>query len=143
MARTTNLDIDKRRDEITAMMVEGRPTRTIVATIQHSYGVSRSTVEKDITMAYDALKQYTKRNIEDIVAVHVNRYESVYQRACEAYDFRSAIAALQAIEKLLRMHVDQPLVAIQNNTMSFDGMSTQEIIENIKILKSKQDENSN
>ena len=91
MARTTNLDIDKRRDEVTAMMVQGMPTRTIVATIQKRYGVSKSTIEKDLTMAYSELKQYTKRNIEDIVAVHVNRYESVYSKACEAYDFRSAI----------------------------------------------------
>jgi len=143
MARTTNVEIDKRRDTVTEMMVDGKPTRSIVAYIQSAYGVSKSTVEKDITMAYESLRGYVKRNIDDIVAVHVNRYEKVYDKACEAYDFRSAIQALQAIEKLLKIHADQPLVAIQNNVMSFDGMSTQEIIENIKFLKAKQDENNN
>ena len=48
-------------------------------------------------------------------------------------DFKSAIAALRAIEDLLKLREQQPLVAVTNNEINIDGLSLQEIKEILQV----------
>jgi len=129
--------VEERREKVTDLLVMGKSTGYIVKVIGDEYDIKRGAVEKDISLCYVGIKKYTTRNLDDVLALHIRRYENVHDKAIEMYDFRSAIAALQAVEKLLRMHVEQPLVAIQHNTLALDGMSTADIMDAITTLKEK------
>ena len=137
MARTTDIVISERRDLVMKRLVSGKHTRDIIAEIRDRYGVSRQTVEKDITIIYKEIREYTNRNIDDVLTIHIQRYEHVYERCLEMYNYSDALKALAAIEKLLRMHQDTPLIAVQQNTLALDGMTTPQIIEAIKALKNE------
>jgi hypothetical protein len=117
------------------LLVSGKPTRMIATTISNKWGCSAKTVERDITITYKEIKAYTQRKFDDVLGTHIARYERVYEQAMEMMDYANAIKALQATEKLLKMHEDTPLVAIQQNSLNLDGMSTTQIIEAIKVLK--------
>ena len=142
MARTTDLVIAERRDEVCKMLISGKHTRNIASHIREKYGVSSKTVERDITIIYAEIKDYTSRNLDEVLSMHIQRYELVFEKAYEMMDYGNALKALAAIEKLLRMHQDVPLVAIQQNTLSLDGLSTPQIIEAIKALRNEKNESN-
>ena len=139
MARTTDLVITERRDDTCKMLIGGKHTRNIIAAMREKYGVSRQTVERDITLIYREIREYTSRNVEEVLSMHIQRYEDVYEKCMEMYNYGDALKALAAIEKLLKMHQDTPLIAIQQNSLALDGMSTPEIMEAIKALKHETD----
>ena len=135
MGRTNPAVIAERQQEVAELLIKGRRTKDILTIMHTKYGVAQVTVERDITEAYKWIKQYIKRDIDDVIAMHISRYETIYDKATDYGDFKSAIAALRAIEDILKIRENQPLVTVNNNTINIDGLSTQEIKE---ILSSGQ-----
>lgn len=82
------------------------------------YGSGRKNTDYIITQAYKVIKESYLPDKEAIINQHINRYYEIANDAKDILDNKSQIAALQAIEKLLRMH--QPDVAIQQNTLQLD-----------------------
>jgi len=108
-------EIVERRNDVMEMLLKGNTTYNIYQTIHNRYSVSRPTVDRDISKCYDEIKKNYERELPEVIATHIGKYDKIHSMAMELYDFRSAIASLQAIEKLLKLHVDQPLIAIQQN----------------------------
>jgi adenosine deaminase len=129
MSRTAPALIVERQEEVAEMLIKGKRTKDIVSYMHTKYNVSQVTVERDVTEAYKWIKQYITRNVDDVIAMHISRYESIYDKAMDMYDFKSAIAALRAVEDILKIRENQPLVTVNQNTINIDGLSTQEIKE--------------
>lgn len=127
MGRNTLANVEIRQADVFEMLVRGTQTREIIVKIQDKYGVKKGTVESDITVCYSKLKSYIQRNIDDIVAQHVQRYETIYDAAFSIGDFRNCIAALKEIEALLKVREQQPLVTVNNNTLNIDGLTVEQI----------------
>jgi hypothetical protein len=127
MGRKSETEVLARQDDVLEMMIKGKPTREIINIIHLNYGVSKPTIERDITVGYQHLKKYIQRNVDDVIATHVSRYEKIYQAAFDAYDYKSAIAALRAAEDLLKVREQVPLVTVNNNTLNIDGLTTEQI----------------
>ena len=121
------IEIVDRREGVMTSLLRGSHTRDIIKTGITQYGVSRATIERDISHCYDVIKTEYQRELPVLISTHIGKYEEIHRSALDGNDHRSAIAALQAIEKLLKLHVDQPLVAIQNNNLDLSGMSLDEL----------------
>ena len=133
MGRTNPAIVVQRQKEVADMLIRGRRTRDIVTTMHDKYGVSQVTVERDVTEAYKWIRQYITRNLDDVIAVHISRYEDIYDNAMQMGDFKSAIAALRAVEDILKIRENQPLVNVNHNTINIDGLSTQEIKDILSV----------
>jgi hypothetical protein len=133
MGRTNPAIIAERQQEVAEMLIKGKRTKDIMVFMHTKFNVSEVTVERDITEAYKWIKKYIKRDIDDVIAMHIGRYENIYDKACEAYDYRSAIAALRAIEDILKIRENQPLVTVNNNSINIDGLTTAEIKEILNV----------
>lgn len=133
MGRTNPALMAKRQREVAEMLINGTQTRDIVTFMHDKYNVSKVTVERDVTEAYKWIRQYIVRNVDDVLSLHISRYETVFTNAMGMGDFKSAIAALRAIEDLLKLREQQPLVAVTNNEINIDGLSLQEIKEILQV----------
>lgn len=122
-----------RRDQAMKKLLKGHTTSEISLMIREQYGVSRATAERDISYCYDQIRKKYERsqNIPQLVAEHIAKYEQIRVLALEAYDFKAAISALQSIEKLLKLHKDEPLIALQqNNTnINLENLSMEELLK--------------
>lgn len=133
MGRTSPAIIAERQREVAELLISGRQTRDIVALMHDKYNVSKVTVERDVTEAYKWIRQYITRNADDVMSLHISRYETVFTNAMQLGDFKSAIQALRAVEDLLRLREQQPLVSVTNNEINIDGLSLQEIKEILSV----------
>lgn len=121
-------EVMQRREDVMTSLLRGRSTREIVQVVGSSYGVSKATIERDITYCYTDIRAKYERDIPTLISTHIGKYEEIHKAAMEMGDFRNAIAALQSIEKLLKLHTEQPLVAIQQNNLNLEGLSLQELL---------------
>ena len=121
--------IVERREDVMASLLRGHSTGEIARVIIDRYGVSLVTVNRDISHCYAEIKEKYHRNLPDVIATHVSKYEEIHKTAMELLDLRSAIAALGAIEKLLKLHVEQPLVLLQQNNLNLEGFDLTELKE--------------
>lgn len=128
-------EIIERRDDVMTSLLRGHSTRDIINVIGSTYGVSRVTVERDITHCYAEIKKKYQRDLPEIISTHIAKYEEIHKAAMGMGDFRSAINALQAIEKLLKLHVEQPLVLLQQNNLNLQDMSLNELQQLLQSTK--------
>lgn len=128
MGRKSLAEVEVRRNDVFEMLLEGKSSRHIIAYINVHYGVGRSTVEADMTAVRKELVQQFHMEKQDVIALHVKRYEHMYQlymdRGSEAegwnpnYNPEIASKMLEKKEKLLQLH--NPDVLVQNNTLNIN-----------------------
>lgn len=134
-----NVQLTDRRNEVMTLLLRGWGYHEITENLSKEFGLSKKTIEKDISYCYAQVSDQFKRKLPRLVEDHISKYEEIHKQALMAYDFKSAIAALQAIEKLLKMH-DQPIVNLienqQNNlNLNLNDMS----LDELKALLHKND----
>ncbi len=129
---TKHSDVIERRNETKEMLMSGKNTQHIYNVISNKYGVSQSVVRLDITKCYAEVREYLNRNIEDVLATHIGRYERIFEMCMDLYNTKDAMKALESIEKLLRMHQQQPL--IQFNQLNLENVDDKTLIEMVKKL---------
>lgn len=79
MGRKPSIYTEVRRNNIRTLMLEGKATSYIVAYCNHTYGVTRKTVEKDISKIYVEIGDEFQKTKEIIMELHVSRYERLYE----------------------------------------------------------------
>jgi hypothetical protein len=95
------------------------PRAEILSYLSTHYGVKESYGQNLIKQAYKSLSDQYKLDSEfDVFHKHIQQYYLIAANARQLGDNSSAIKALQAIEKLLKLTNDAPL--IQNNTMNLN-----------------------
>jgi len=126
-------EVVARRNDCKEMLLGGKSSNHIYTYISNRYGVTKSVVMKDISIVYGEVKEYINRNIEDVLATHIGRYERIYELCMDTGDAKNAMKALESIEKLLRMHAAEPL--IQFNQLNLEGVTDKtlkEIVDNLR-----------
>lgn len=135
MARTSDSIMTVRQDEVRDMLLQGKSTASIIKDIGSKYRIARSTIERDITIVYKQLRIYIEKSREDIIAEHIAKYDRIFEQCMDIYDYRDAMKALRQKEELLKYHRNEPIIAIQNNTMNMENVSDSAIIDAIEKLR--------
>lgn len=138
MARNTRkseAEVALRQTDIRDMLLKGKATSHILAYIGNQYGVARSTIERDITIVYRQLRVYLEKNKDDIISEHIARYDKIYEECMEIMNHKDAMKAMRQKEELLKYHRNEPLIAIQNNTMNLENVSDDKLLKAIEELK--------
>lgn len=129
-------DVAYRRNQVREMLLAGKSSQHIYDVIMQIHGVSKSVVMKDITTVYAEVKDYLNRNVEDVLATHISRYERIYEMSMDLMDVKNAMKALESIEKLLKMHTTQPL--IQYNQLNLNNVDDKTLLDIVQQLKEKE-----
>jgi len=115
------------------MLLTLKSRRSIEDELTSKYNIQRRSCDKIITQAYAYIRDNYKTDRESVVTKHIEFY---YDLAMQHKDIdpRAALKALEQVEKLLKMHVDNPIVAIQNN-YNMEAVSDEVLIKKIEELK--------
>ena len=139
MANLAKIPIVKqRRLDVMEMLLEGKSHTQISDVIKHNYQKTEHTVQKDITVAYAMIRQSHDVSYEALVGRHIGMYYDLYQTAKELGDVKGAIAATQAIEKLLKMHQPDNATFVQNNNYNLEHLTDlqiDKILDEAKLIE--------
>lgn len=130
---TKRANVAHRRNDVKEMLLGGKSSQHIYDVIMHRHGVTKSVVMKDITVVYGEVREYVNRQVEEVMATHIGRYERIYEMCMDVGNAKDAMKALESIEKLLRMHVNTPLV--QFNQLNLEGVTDDTLRELVNNLK--------
>lgn len=140
MAKPKQAAVLRRRQSIMDMMLSGHTHADLIQHYQLFYpSLSVHSLECDITWCYDNLKYFVNRNADDVINRHILYYDQIIRDSVNSPFKDTAIKALQAKEKLLRLH--NPEILIQNNTQVNNLQLPEMTVEQIKELLTKNDTN--
>ena len=125
--KDVKIKILKASDAIFDMLVQGTPRTVIMTTIANDFNLQIKQVSSILQEVLNSITSFTLSNIDDIIPVHVKRYDDIY-RMCEKFGFdRLALKVMRAKEDLLKIGDDT--VSIQINEMDFiDDHNFDEIV---------------
>jgi hypothetical protein len=118
VGRPSKVQSLQRIREVAAMLLLAKPRSEIIDFVCSTYGVQESSVNNIISQAYKYLAETHKIDRDGTIVLHLQYYYDIYVLAKSMADSRGAIAALNSIEKLLKL--TPPETAIQNNSFNID-----------------------
>ena len=138
-------EVMARRNDVRAMMLEGKSKSFIVSYCASNYGIKLSSVEKDITACYKDMLEYNHKIKEEVIAEHIQRYELIYEIFMREYNEdktlnifynpEKAAETMQKKEKLMQLYTIDPLVVINNNTLNVNTYSTEQLQKLKEIIE--------
>ncbi len=123
------LDRDIKNKEILDLLLQGKSNNEIALIMMEKYKLKRGTVNNLITRAYKTIRTNYDVEIDNLIHKHIHMYYDIMNDAKQLGDSSARIKALQAIEKLLKVTSDAPI--IQQNTLNLNlkELSKEEIKE--------------
>lgn len=137
MGRKGEAEVALRQQDVEEMLLKGKSTSYIIAYVGNQYGVSRATIERDITTAYRTLRKYFEKAKDDIVSEHIAKYDFMYEQCMELANYKDALKAMRQKEELLKFHRNEPLISVQNNTLNLENVSDDTLMKAIENLTKK------
>lgn len=130
----TSIMTAERVNKTAGMLLSLKPRLEIVEFLTTNYHIQPKSCDAIITNAYQLIRAEYNRNPDDVVSKHLAFYYKIAED-WKSVDPKAAMKALENIEKLLKMHVEAPL--IQNNSLSlnFENVNTEDIMNAINNLK--------
>lgn len=106
--KATNAVISQRVEEVLAIRIDGAQLHDIRRyASENGWGVSDRQLERYIEKADTLLVERRQRKVSRLRAMHIARRESLYARALQAADYRTALAVLQDEAKLQELYFDE------------------------------------
>lgn len=132
VGRPTKVVHEQRIKEVAMMILACKARTEIIDYCVTNYGLRETSVTALVTSAYKFIRESHSVDASELVSVHTSYYYECFMLAKQLGDVRGSVAALQAIEKLLK--ISQPDVAIQNNNLNVNlkDMTLSELKELIK-----------
>ena len=121
------ISVKVRREATLEQIMEGNSHTNIKFWWMNEYQRTEHTFEKDITWCYNKVKLFLKDNHSELIVNHLMRYDRNAETAYEACQFAASTQALQAKEKLLGLHKPDSQTFVQNNTLSVEHLSDEQI----------------
>lgn len=104
----------QRQTDIIKMLLDGKDSREIRDYVCDKYKVLPMVASQYLTQARKEIKKYRERQVDNVLSIHIQRYEEVYSKLYEINAYSLAMSALQAKEKLLGMHKQDFRLQVNN-----------------------------
>lgn len=132
LGRPAKIDTIFQTREVAAMLLTARPRSEIIEHCCTKYGVTEGTVATIVTRAYKYISETHQIDREGLVNTHIQHYYDIYAQSKQLGDSRGAIAALNSIEKLLKLTADNQ---VTNNTLNVNlkDLTLNELKELLKL----------
>ena len=100
--RANELEVQTRTAAVVKMLMNLDNNTEIRQHLKEEHGIEVHNANRYIKLAHEEIKQYHKPKIQTIINSHARKYHDIVKRT-EVDDPRTAILALQGLEKLLRL----------------------------------------
>jgi hypothetical protein len=132
----------QRQNDIIAMLLDGKdPAKEIRPYVCMKYRVTPGTAAGYITEARNIIKQRKHYEVNNLVSLHLQRYEEVYKFLKEINAHGFAMKALRAKEKLLGFHREGFHMKVTQGDITSVQLQTVDSDYNVsKLSKEKRDQ---
>ena len=135
----TLVEIQERTVETAAMLLDFKSRRYIIDFLVDKYGLHPRSVDAIITKGYAYIKDNYKHDRDSIVVKHLEFYYDLAMQHKDV-DPRASLNPLEQIEKLLRLHQEQPLISHQTLNLNMENVSDEQLRKAIESIKTIRDE---
>jgi hypothetical protein len=94
----------QRQNDIIAMLLEGKEVKDIRAYIVKRYNITVGTTNIVIHKASQEIKNREAWELDNLISIHIERYDDIYKKLYELGAYGNATNALRAKEKLMGFH---------------------------------------
>ena len=130
----SKLKIIERRNEIISRILSGEKNKDIITWICTKYKSKYNYAEKLVLLAKESLNEYRSDHVDQMLTLHLLRYEELFKLSNEAGMSSISIKALQGKEKIIGLHKDEAYVKVNNEYIdtaavtpyNFDKLSKEE-----------------
>jgi hypothetical protein len=133
----------QRRNDIIAMLLEGKESKEIRHYISSKYKVTPGSANIFISQARKEIKKRKNFEIGNLISMHIHRYEKIYK---ELFSLRAQIAAIDALrakEKLMGFHKEGFHMKVTNSEIQSVHLQTVDSEYDLGELNSKQSKRLN
>ena len=130
-----------RRKFVHKLMLQGLDRKDIIEVARKKFHKSSKTIDHDITLNRKKIMARLEKSTNEIISEHIERYMNIYRTTSEPYilnedgeedlnplyDPKVAMTAMNAIEKLLKLHTPENQVNIQNNRLEIKADNLEEL----------------
>jgi len=100
--RASDIAVQERTADVVKMLMNLENNAEIRRQLAEKYDIKSHNANRYITLAHAEIKKFHKPKIQTIINAHARKYHDIVKRT-EIEDPRTAILALQGLEKLLRL----------------------------------------
>lgn len=104
MTRLNHLLLLQRQNDIISMILEGKEPKEISKYIMEKYRTTQTSVNTYISYAREEIKKRKNYEVNNLVTIHIARYEDLYRRMVPLGAHRLSLKVLDQKEKLLGFH---------------------------------------
>lgn len=116
--RLNKLLVLQRQNDIVSMLLEGKDKKDIRTYIVNKYRVQPASCNVYMTEATNLIKERSNYEVNNLISLHVQRYEEIYAGLYEINAYGMAIQSLKAKEKLLGFHKEGFHMRVNQGTLS-------------------------
>lgn len=99
-----DLLVAQRTNDVVSMLLDGRGVREIQKYLGEKYNVKPSYCLGVIAQCREEIRKQKGWQVDDLINVHLQRYEDIYTELTKIKADHMAMLALKAKEKILQMH---------------------------------------
>lgn len=125
---------EQRVVETAALLLKFKSRRFIVDHLTSTYHIQPRSCDAIISNAYAYIKDNYKTDRESIVIKHIEFYYDLAMK-WESVDPRASLKALEQVEKLLKLHQDQPIIQSNTLNLNMENITDEQLKQAIESIK--------
>lgn len=106
------------QNDIIAMLMDGKKETDVRKYLQTKYGISDLTAQLRFQEGISQLNRRKDWELDNIINLHLNRYEELYELLLVIDSVKDAAGCLRAKEKLLQFHKQNTHLKVINNIIT-------------------------
>ena len=110
----SKLKVIERRNIILERVLKGERNKDIIDWICSTYSAKYNYAEKLVLQAKESLNEYRSDHVDQMLTLHLQRYEELFKLSNDIGMNNIAIKALQGKEKIIGLHKDEAYVKVNN-----------------------------
>lgn len=122
--RLTKIIALQKENDVIALLLEGKEQKEIVTYVVNKYRVQWNTAVSFISACRNIIRERKDFEVNNLVSLHVERYEKIYAGLYEIRAHGIAMSALRAKEKLLGFHKEGFHMKVTNGEISTVQLQT-------------------
>lgn len=131
--RSSTIVALQRTNDIMTLLLEGKETSEIKKYIIQKYSCQHTTAASYITAARKALANRKNFEVDNMINIHVERYEHIYAKLYDLRAFAESTATLKRKEKLLGFHKEGFHMKVTQGEITAIGM--QQVRDEFNVMK--------
>lgn len=130
----TKVESQERIAETAAMLLNLESRRFIVDELSAKYNITPKSCDRIISAAYAYIRENYRTDRESIVIKHLEFYYDLAKKYKDV-DPKAALKAMEQIEKLLKLHQDQPLIQQNTLNLNLENVTDEQLMKAIEGIK--------